>query len=136
MIRKIFFIAIAALLLAGCQEEMPDMQNPRTDININNWSRLFESYWTGMNYNYVFWDIDPTDWDEVYKEYKPKFDALADQGFDNTEVNNEAFGMIHEFSSTLIDGHFSVSLTMKDTTYKFRPAYERIMKVYPFHVSK
>lgn len=133
MIRKIFFIAIAALLLAGCREEMPDMQNPRTNISINNWSQLFESYWTGMNYNYVFWDIDPTDWDEVHKEYKPKFDALADKGFDNTEVNNEAFGMIRKFSSTLIDGHFTVALTMKDTTYKFEPAYERILKRKNYH---
>lgn len=133
MIRKIFFIAIAALLLAGCREEIPDMQNPRTDINIYNWSQLFESYWTGMNYNYLFWDIDPTDWDEVYREYKPKFDALADEDFDNMEVNNEALGMIHEFSSTLIDGHFTIALKINGTTYPFELSYERILKRKNYH---
>ena len=53
------------LTLAGCRKEMPQMQNPRTDENIYNWFRVFESLWSGMNYNYVFWDIDPTDWDAV-----------------------------------------------------------------------
>lgn len=133
MIRNIFFIAIATLLLAGCRKEMPAMQNPRTDAKINNWAQLFESYWSGMNYNYVFWDIDPTDWDEVRREYKSKFDALADKGFDDKDVNDEAFDMIRELSSTLIDGHFMVEITLWDTTYQFNPSYERILKRSNYH---
>lgn len=63
---KIFLLTSACMLtLAGCRKEMPQMQNPRTDENIYNWFQVFESLWSGMNYNYVFWDIDPTDWDAV-----------------------------------------------------------------------
>lgn len=59
------------MALTGCRKEMPQMQNPRTEVYITNWTQLFESFWNGMNYNYVFWDIDPTDWDAVYDEYHP-----------------------------------------------------------------
>ena len=72
-------------LFSACREEMPNMQNPRTDFYIYNWPQLFESLWSGLNYNYVFWDIDPTDWDDVYSVYKPRFDSLATTtvGFEN-----------------------------------------------------
>lgn len=125
MIRKLAGLAFAVLALAACRDEMPDMQNPRTDADIYNWSQLFDCYWTGMNYNYVFWDIDPTDWDAVYDEYKPRFDALADKGFSDKAVNDEAFGLLKELSSGLIDGHFALSVTCPDSTYEYRPSEDR-----------
>ena len=118
-IRTFMGVAFAVLALVACRDEMPDMQDPRANTDIYNWSQLFDCYWTGMNYNYVFWDIDPTDWDAVYDEYKPRFDALADKGFGDKAVNNEAFGLLEELSSGLIDGHFSVSVACPDTTYFF-----------------
>ena len=124
-IRLMAGVLMAVCVLAACRDEMPDMQNPRTDINIYNWSQLFESYWSGMNYNYVFWDIDPTDWDAVYDEYKPKFDALADKGFSDKETNDEAFGMLEELSSGLIDGHFILTLTLPSDTVSYLPSLVR-----------
>ena len=133
-IHKLVGLAFAVLILAACRDEMPDMQNPRTDININNWSQLFDCYWTGMNYNYVFWDIDPTDWDAVYDEYKPWFDALADKGFSDRAVNDEAFGLLKELSSGLIDGHFSLSVACSpDTTYSFSPSAARKQQLPNYH---
>ena len=124
-IRLMAGVLMAVCVLAACRDEMPDMQNPRTDINIYNWSQLFDSYWSGMNYNYVFWDIDPTDWDAVYDEYKPKFDALADKGFSDKETNDEAFGMLEELSSGLIDGHFILTLTLLSDTVSYLPSLVR-----------
>lgn len=124
-IREFIGLAFAVLALAACRDEMPDMRNPRTNIDIYNWSQLFDCYWTGMNYNYVFWDIDPTDWDAVYDEYKPRFDALADKGFSDKAVNDEAFGLLEELSSELIDGHFGLSVACLDTTYSFSPSNAR-----------
>lgn len=124
-IRLMAGVLMAVCVLAACRDEMPDMQNPRTDANIYNWSQLFESYWSGMNYNYVFWDIDPTDWDAVYDEYKPKFDALADKGFSDKATNDEAFGMLKELSSGLIDGHFGLTLTLPSDTVYYQPSMVR-----------
>lgn len=47
-------VAFAVLALVACRDEMPDMQDPRANTDIYNWSQLFDCYWTGMNYNYVF----------------------------------------------------------------------------------
>lgn len=65
---KILLALLFVLGLVSCRKEMPDMQNPREET-IYNWDQLFESYWNGMNYNYVFWDIDTTDWDKMYKNH-------------------------------------------------------------------
>ena len=126
MKQRYLFIIAALFAFAACREDYPDMQNPRWDMNIYNWDQAFESYWNGLNYNYVFWDIDPTDWDEVYREYKPRFEALKSFGFDSTEINNQAFDMIREMSGNLIDHHFAIQFFMPDTTYWFYPGNEEV----------
>lgn len=126
MKQRYLFIIAALFAFAACREDYPDMQNPRWDINIYNWDQAFESYWNGLNYNYLFWDIDPTDWDEVYREYKPRFEALKSFGFDSTEINNQAFDMIREMSGNLIDHHFAIQFFMPDTTYWFYPGNEEV----------
>lgn len=125
MKRILFLVTLFDILFTGCRDDMPDMQNPRTDDDIYNWAQFFESYWSGMNYNYTFWDIDTTDWDAIYREYKPKFDILAEKGFSDRDVNNQAFKMIENISSGLIDGHFSIKVFMEDTTYFYQPSFQR-----------
>ena len=98
MKNKAFLLLAILFIASGCRKETPYIIDPRTE-NITNWAQAFESYWSGMNHNYVFWSIDPTDWDAVYKQYKPKFDALADSGFSNKAINNHAFEMIKEMSA-------------------------------------
>jgi hypothetical protein len=76
------------------------------DQNINagpNWKWVFESYWTGMNNNYLFWDIDPTDWDQVYKTYKPKFAALD---IYTAADNDTAYEYFQDITKDLVDGHY------------------------------
>lgn len=132
---KILLALLFVLGLVSCRKEMPDMQNPREEL-VCNWDQLFESYWNGMNYNYVFWDIDTTDWDKMYEVYKPKFEGIAKAGFDNEEVNKEAFEWLKEMSSTLIDYHFriSVNLTPSDgNSYTYIPSDENIRKRKGYH---
>ena len=116
------------MVLAGCRKEMPQMQNPRTDSYITNWPQLFESFWEGMNYNYVFWDIDPTDWDAVYDEYMPQFEKLADYGFGDKGINDFAAKMFGELTKDLVDGHLSISLSVpeSDTVYSYTPQQDRV----------
>ena len=135
-IRNLLVALAAVFALAGCRDDMPRMQNPRTDVNISNWAEAFESFWSGMNYNYVFWSIDPTDWDAVYEKYKPKFDALAGAEFDDPEVNDEAFAMIEEMTSGLIDGHYAVQFYMPNEDYTFIPVDERLRQRENYHTSE
>ncbi len=132
---KIILALVFVLGLISCRKDMPDMQNPRTET-IYNWDQLFESYWNGMNYNYVFWDIDTTDWDKMYEVYKPKFEGIAKAGFENEQVNKEAFEWLKEMSSTLIDYHFriSVNLTSSDGYFfTYIPSDNNIRKRKGYH---
>lgn len=135
LIRRIVLSVAVMLSLAGCRDDMPEMHNPMTNVNIYNWSQLFDAYWSGMNYNYTFWDIDSTDWDAVYAEYKPKFDAIADKGFNDKSTNDSAFNMIKRMSANLIDGHFYVMIPFSDTTYIFQPSSEKIINRPGYHNS-
>lgn len=132
---KILLALLFVLGLVSCRKEMPDMQNPRGEL-VCNWDQLFESYWNGMNYNYVFWDIDTTDWDKMYEVYKPKFEGIAKAGFDNKEVNDTAFGWLKEMSSTLIDYHFNIAVDFDPTDndfYSFNPGSENVEKRKGYH---
>jgi hypothetical protein len=79
-----------------------------------NFPAIFKGYWSTMNRNYAFWDIDSTDWDAVYDEYKPKFDALG--VFKSIEIGSPAFQLsaataysyFKEMSSGIFDGHFRI----------------------------
>ena len=79
-------------------------------------------------YNYVFWDIDPTDWDAVYDEYRPRFEALKDYGFVNKDINDSAARMMGELTKDLVDGHLSITVHISetDTTYYFSPNEDRV----------
>lgn len=135
---KIIGALLVVLSFASCRNDMPDMQNPNTEY-IENWNELFESYWNGMNYNYVFWDIDPTDWDKMYDIYKPKFRSIEKEKFNNPEVNDMAFEWIKEMSSSLIDFHARISVENqklpadKHFFYTFSPADERNEKREEYH---
>lgn len=135
MKHKILLALLFVLGLVSCRKEMPDMQNPREET-IYNWDQLFESYWNGMNYNYVFWDIDTTDWDKMYEVYKPKFEGIAQAGFENEQVNKEAFGWLKEMSSTLIDYHFRITVSLPPSdgySYTYIPSNENIRKRKGYH---
>ena len=137
LIRNIMIAAAAALSVAGCRDDMPEMHNPMTNVTIYNWSQLFDAYWSGMNYNYVFWDIDPTDWDAVYREYKPRFDDLAHASFTDEAVNDSAVNMLESITADLIDGHYGIIIPQwtvgNDEAVYIIPASERIRQRPGYH---
>jgi hypothetical protein len=48
-----------------------------SNLEVYDFPSIFQSLWSGMNHNYLFWDRDLTDWDAVYDYYKPRFDYLG-----------------------------------------------------------
>jgi hypothetical protein len=94
------FLLLVTLLFCACEE--PELKKTETP---QNFSEIFETFWRKMNSNYVYWDIDSTDWNKTYREYKNVFSTL--------DVNNDAdvYRSVDHFrkiTEKLTDGHFSI----------------------------
>ncbi len=112
---KILLIVSVLFISFSCRDKSPEIWKPEDQKFISTWSQAFDSFWNGMNYNYVFWDIDTTDWDQVYEKYSPRFDALG-ADFNDESATNEAIRLFTEITSTLVDHHFAI--TVKDSMIK------------------
>ena len=81
MKRNIILLTLIALMFSGCRKEAD--YHPyigETDyLAYDSYSSQFEYLWKCISTGYVFWDVDDTDWDAVYDEYMPKFEALDAQ---------------------------------------------------------
>ena len=78
MKRLVIILALAALVFSGCRKEADyhPYIGETGDLAYNSYSSQFDYLWKCMSTGYVFWDVDETDWDAVYVEYMPKFQAL------------------------------------------------------------
>lgn len=73
--------AILIALISSCREGYdPFMYYGETmKLAYDTYAGQFDFIWRNISTGYVFWDIDPTSWDEVYDEYMPKFTELDNQ---------------------------------------------------------
>ena len=67
---------------------------------------VFDSFWSQMQSKYVFWDIDPTDWDDIYIQYRPLFEPLKIDKKEDVLKANEYF---KSMTQHLIDGHLQLT---------------------------
>lgn len=104
---NIFLALFVSVLLFSCREENPAVFNPQDENVFKSWDDVFESYWNGMNYSYAFWEVDPTDWDAVYREYKPRFQELE---FNSSEDSATVKVLFEEITANLIDHHYALIL--------------------------
>lgn len=125
-------VACCAAMLSGCRDEAPYVFGPMDQSEFADWGEIFDSYWNGMNYGYVFWDVDPTDWDKVYADYRPQFDRLK---FGSPADSAKAVDLFRELTSTLIDHHYALEL--KDARGQvfatINPSEDLIIKREDFH---
>ena len=124
---KITMAWLICLSLFACREDDPAVFNPEDELGFKSWSAVFESYWNGMNYSYAFWDIDSTDWDQVYREYKPRFEGLE---FKNAEDSLKVKELFEEIVGNLIDQHYGLTLWEENGNAWFdvRPGILEIQK--------
>lgn len=133
--KRILFRVVLLLLaggLFGCRKEAPATMDPN-DTSCSTWLDVFDSFWEGMNYSYAFWDIDPTDWDEVYRTYRPRFAELGEW---NGEHLEEARLMLEEITANLIDHHYSLALFDPETgevACTIRPALNELRQRDYYH---
>lgn len=84
-----------------------------------------------MNNNYVYWDLDPTDWASVRRTYRPLFQQLDLLSEEDVRRSVSYFRMI---TKDLIDGHYIcrfIPSSIKDSI--LYPAYDRKKKEPAFH---
>jgi len=113
------------LALAGCRKTIASSPQA-TSYPGDNYPDVFQSFWNGMNTNYVFWGVDTTNWDNMYKMYKPLFDQLT--VFDSAhEAKAEQY--FSQMTQGLIDSHYT--LQFMATGNSFSPAEYRRLRTDP-----
>ncbi len=85
-----------------------DISAPLVNNTPSNFAQIFENFWSQMNVNYVYWDIDSTNWDHMYQVYKPLFARLNlnDQKDVDTGVT-----YLKQITSGLVDAHYLINFT-------------------------
>lgn len=92
---------------------------------------LYDSFWSALNKNYIYWDIDTTKWDKLYPIYRKKFGSLE---FSKREDVKKSVQLIREMTSNLIDGHLSIIFTHPDIRdSSVNPAFNRKAKISGFY---
>ena len=122
---NIWILATLLALLTACRDEADDVIQPGMLSGGNSLTEQFDIIWNGINHNYVFWEIDPTDWDAVYTQYRPRFEELDKKG---TVPTADLQKLYEEVCGTLIDHHMNV----KVKNLKPAPSDEtNVVAVYP-----
>ncbi|MDR0619305.1 MAG: hypothetical protein LBG17_05350 [Bacteroidales bacterium] len=107
--RKTIYISIIIIFMAaGCRKDIPQLNRPEDYYISGSFTGTFEMFWSGMNHNYVFWEIDTTDWDRVYDEYYAKFRALDTIAEDIADKKEKAKRYYCEMTAGLADGHYTI----------------------------
>jgi len=120
-----------ALLLLCCISCRKDIAPPIPNTGDATFRQIFADYWNKMNVNYLYWDIDTTNWDGVYSRYKPAFDTL-DIGNQNDQLT--AVRYLAQLTGGLVDCHYSITFGSKPASnYVVFPAYARKLKAPGYH---
>ena len=91
----------------------------------------FKILWNGLNQYYALWDYEEEhglDWDAVYDEYLPQFEALDKQ---ETVTDEELQALLGKVCSPLHDGHMAVIFNNHKTGTKevmYMPGQDRTEK--------
>lgn len=125
-----FIFLFFSICLFSCRKDLQSINEPESYID-GNFSQVFDAFWNGMNNNYVFWDIDTTNWDNMYTRYKPVFAKL---NLNDTNDVKKSVNYFRLMTQGLVDSHFNLSFQygeIQDSTVD--PAYERKQKSAGFH---
>jgi len=122
MKRVLFFLMgiYFAGTLASCKKDIP---TPISDATPTSFTQVFNEYWNKMNTNYVYWDIDTTNWDSMYTNYLPIFSGL---NINSNADLKRSVGYFRQMTDGLIDSHYNLSFlpnAIKDSVVD--PAIDR-----------
>jgi DNA-binding protein len=126
----IFGILLSAITFNSCvaEDELSTKEPARyTADDIKSYADLFKVFWTVMDerYNYFYEQKrkDGMDWDAVYREYYPKFEALKtfNKGNDKEilEGREKAIQYFTDIVDPIMDRHFSLLVFLPYSKSKF-----------------
>lgn len=99
--------------------------------NPKDFSEIFDAFWIDMNQNYLYWDIDTTDWNATYTKYRPYFEELD---LNSQKDVKRSVGYFKQMTSGLIDGHFNIHfLNDAITDSMVYPSLQRKQGLSGFH---
>ena len=130
-IKKItdYTLIVFVLLLTACKKNVPA---PADYASPSSFGQIFEDFWLRMNTGYVYWDIDTTDWDNMYKIYKPLFANLDSK---NNKDIYTSLTYFRQMTAGLIDGHYSISFNQSPIAGTLiHPASDRKLTDPSFHI--
>src|SRR5687767_10433996 len=103
--RITLFVLALSLAFAACRKEVAHERV--TSYYGKSYTEIFEAFWNGMNTNYVFWDIEKVDWDNMYKTYKPRFEQL-DKEQNDPKSAQRAVQYLVDMTKDLADSHLEL----------------------------
>lgn len=114
-------VAVTMLVMASCRPMGDDLLSygqydlQAYDETGSSHAKTFKALWTAMNENYCIWDYEAErglDWDAVYREYLPKFEALDDTTRQENPTDAELAKLYSSFLDSLHDGHAAIEIKM------------------------
>lgn len=113
---QIVTLSIVLIAFQGCREESLEIAElDRSYFDVTSYDKLFETFWDTLNNDYNFFNEQETNWDDIYREYSPKFKALTTFGrldVNNTLIKKEAAIAFKYFADiitqNIIDEHFAL----------------------------
>lgn len=136
-----YYITVSALIvtLFGCRPTGDDLISYGQNDNQaygevhKSHAATFKALWMAMNENYCIWDYESAhgvDWDEVYADYLPLFEALDDSTRRKPVTMNELKALYAHFLDSLHDGHLGIQISssVSPETLSFQPGVARVKR--------
>lgn len=138
MKNKIFAIMGAGLLLmtiSSCRSESDTLLGYDHDETLvfgpaeTSFAAKFDVLWNGLSQYYALWDYEMEqgiDWDAVYDEYYPQFQALDQR---STVTDDELKALLQQVLDPLHDGHNSIDVKnhLTGNIVNVAPGADRLM---------
>jgi carboxyl-terminal processing protease len=125
MKRILYFLStlyLTGILFTSCHK---DIASPISNAAPTDFNQVFNDFWNQMNVNYVYWDIDSTNWDSMYIRYQPIF---ANLDIHNNAALVKSVGYFRQMTDGLIDSHYNLSFfpaAISNPSFDVNPALDR-----------
>ena len=113
-------LALFMLCFSSCKKDITTVNQSGSTLT-GNFNQVFNDFWNNMNNNYVFWSIDTTNWDNMYKIYNPLFSKL---NLNDSTDETTAKGYFKKIVDGLADSHYTL---FPDGDF-IQPAHDRKLK--------
>ena len=101
----LLYVVLMGFFFSSCRKDLKNTETPENYVG-GSFSEVFQAFWDGMNSNYVFWSIETTDWDNIYKVYKPIFAGLD---INKTSDIQKSVQYFRAMTAGLKDSHYNIT---------------------------